>query len=275
MVSLPGSSELESAPLDVQLDAAGRAAEAAAWRERGAAPILGLPPLLLLPGTACDHELWSDVMPALAAVASPRVARIDLDDSVAGMAATVLASAPPRFALAGHSQGAIVCLEILRQAPLRVTRVALLNASARPPDERQLESWAGLRDRAEGDGFARLAHDLAAAGVPAPGGVRDRVEAMAYRMGPAALVRQLRAQATRPDGRPHLGAIGCPALVVAGAQDEVCPPALQRELAAGIQSAGYEVIEGCGHFAPLEHPARVAALLARFMADAEVKGSSL
>ena len=187
----------------------------------------GREPLVLLPGMLGDASLWDEVAPALTDVAHVRMARIDLDDSIAGMAATVLAAAPERFALAGHSLGAIVALEIIRQAPRRVTRLALLNASARPADDAQLKMWAGMRDRE----FATVVHAFAEAN--ARDGTLERVEAMAHAVGPRGMRRQLAAQATRPDSRPALPDIVVPTLVLTGAEDRICPRPLQEELAAG------------------------------------------
>ena len=117
-----------------------------------------------------DASLWDEVAPSLSEIAQVRMARIDFDDSIAGMAATVLASAPERFALAGHSLGAIVALEIMRQAPRRVTRLALLNASARPADEAQLEAWARMRDGEFGTVARAFAEANARDGTPGPRG---------------------------------------------------------------------------------------------------------
>jgi 4-hydroxy-2-oxoheptanedioate aldolase len=207
-------------------------------------------PVVLLPGMLGDATLWDEVAPALTA---PRFARIDLDDSIAEMASTVLAAAPARFALAGHSLGAIVALEIMRQAPRRVTRLALLNASARPASEAQLTAWAAMRD---GE-FETVIRAFAAGDA--------RVAAMARNVGPRGLRRQLAAQATRPDSRPFLHAIAVPTLVLTGADDAICPQALQEELVAGIRGATHAVVEGAGHMAPLEDPVAVAAHLQHWL----------
>jgi 4-hydroxy-2-oxoheptanedioate aldolase len=229
---------------------------AAAFREAadGRRPAHGgREPLVLLPGMLGDASLWNDVAPALADVARPRFGRIDFDDSIAAMASTVLAAAPDRFALAGHSLGGIVALEIMRQAPRRVSRLALLNASARPASDTQLAVWASMRERE----FADVAHGFAE--TNARDGSVERVEAMAHAVGPRGLARQLAAQATRPDSRPALGAIAVPTLVVTGSEDAICPRELQEELTAGIPGARHVVVDGAGHMAPLDQAATVAA----------------
>jgi pimeloyl-ACP methyl ester carboxylesterase len=88
---------------------------------------------------------------------------------------------------------------------------------------------------------------------------------MAAAVGPRGLVRQLSAQATRPDSRPSLAAIQARTLVLTGADDAVCPPALQEELAAGIPGARHVTIEGAGHMAALEDPGAVAAALEEWL----------
>ncbi len=264
-------------------------AAAAAWRARGAdvtafvatnlmhaafAAAVGSPdghasgglrePLILLPGMLGDARLWEDVALALVDAAEPRVARIDLDDSIAEMAASVLAAAPPRFALAGHSLGAIVALEIARRGPGRVTRLALLNASALPASDAQLATWSDLRLRILDGGFAGVAEELASANLPV--GRRDGplvgvgVE-MAQTVGASGLLRQLTAQGTRPDSRPSLAAIRVPTLVLGGAADEVCPNERQLELADGIAGARHVLLDGIGHLSPLEDPEAVASHL--------------
>src|SRR4051812_4123004 len=88
-------------------------------------------PLILIPGLLCDPALWAAQSDGLADIADMQVADVTQDDSVAGMARAVLRRAPEHFALAGLSMGGYVSLEIMRQAPKRVTRLALLDTSAR------------------------------------------------------------------------------------------------------------------------------------------------
>ena len=106
-------------------------------------------PLVLLPGTLLDAELFGHQIAHLADVAEITVGDLANDDSVAGMARTVLAAALPRFALAGLSLGGIVALEIMRRAPERVLRLALLDTNPLPPRPEQLAAWAELGGLAE------------------------------------------------------------------------------------------------------------------------------
>ena len=127
----------------------------------------------------------------------------------------------------------------------------------RPASDAQREMWAAMRD---GE-FGAVAHQFALAN----GGPVEAVEAMAHAVGPRGLRRQLAAQAARPDSRPSLSSIGVPTLVLTGAKDQICPPELQEELAAGIPGAQHVVIEDAGHMAPLDAPAAVAAQLQNWM----------
>ena len=223
-----------------------------------------LVPLMLLSGMLGDQTLWADVSRELADVALPGPRPIDEHDTITAMAASVLAQAPPRFAVAGHSLGGIVALEIVRQAPDRVTHLALLDTSAWPATPAQLDAWAAMAARTRAGEFAAVAAELGRHTLPE--GHRTealvaRNTAMADTVGADGLLRQLAAQATRPDARPLLPTLDVPTLVVAGALDHVCPPVRQEELAAGIPGARLVVVDDAGHMAPLESPHAVAGAL--------------
>jgi pimeloyl-ACP methyl ester carboxylesterase len=224
--------------------------------------------VVMLPGMLGDPTLYDGIAAVLEDRFSMHPCRIDLDDSIGEMAASVLAVAPSRFALVGHSLGGIVALEVVRRAPERVTRLALLNSSARSASEHQIQTWTALAERVEQGEFASVAAELAVDNI-GPGrdaALVDRWIEMAHRVGPDGFVRQLRAQTGRPDSRPTLPTITVPTLVISGGNDALCPPALQAELAAGLSAAEHRTIDGAGHMSPLDHPAEVAAALADWLA---------
>ncbi|HEY8368957.1 MAG TPA: alpha/beta fold hydrolase, partial [Thermodesulfobacteriota bacterium] len=95
------------------------------------------PLLVLVPGLLCDRDLWRDQIPALSAMAEVRVPDLRPFDSIEDMARSILDAAPGAFALAGLSMGGYVALEVMRRAPGRVTRLALLNTTSRPDTEAQ------------------------------------------------------------------------------------------------------------------------------------------
>ena len=139
---------------------------AALARWQSGAMSVGPPPLVLLAGQLGDVSIWDEVAADLTPVTSCIALRIDLDDSIQGMAASVLAAAPARFALVGHSLGGIVALQICRTAPERVTRVALLNCSGRAASSQQIDAWAGLLRRLDAGDFDAVVDELADAQSP-------------------------------------------------------------------------------------------------------------
>ncbi|HTH27278.1 MAG TPA: alpha/beta hydrolase, partial [Sphingobium sp.] len=173
--------------------------------------------LVLLPGLICDERLWRDVIAGLGGRAT--VADLTQDDSMAAMAARTLANAPARFALAGLSMGGYVAFEIMRQAPERVTHLALLDTSARPDTEERRETRRkGIEMIGQGKfiGVSRgLLGQLVARhhlGTP----LAEEVQAMSERVGQEAYIRQQVAIMNRVDSRPTLAQIKVPTLVGVG-----------------------------------------------------------
>jgi pimeloyl-ACP methyl ester carboxylesterase len=212
-----------------------------------------------------DATGWDAVAADLVDVAAPQFARIDLDDSITEIARSVLAVAPERFALAGHSLGAIVALEIMRQAPERVTRLALVNASGRGPSAAQQAAWAATITRLEAGEFTEVAGELARATL-APHRREDAelVDAnlrMAFAVTADGMRRQLRAQQARTSYLDDLAGYAVPVLIVSAGLDDVCPPERQAELLAHCPSARLVTIPDAGHLTPLEQPTALAAHL--------------
>jgi len=143
----------------------------------------------------------------------------------------------------------------------------LLNSSARPASPVQLSAWATMRERTEVGEFAALVAEMAVdnVGPDRDPALVERWIQMARRVGPDGFLRQLAAQATRPDSLPTLGSIAVPTMVISGSNDAVCPPEMQAEIAAGLHGAEHVTIEGAGHMSPLDHPHEVAAALARWL----------
>lgn len=223
------------------------------------------PPLFILPGLLEDADAFHAVINGLRDVARVRVADMTRGASIAELARSALQQMPPEpVHLAGHSMGGYVALEVMRQAPGRVAKLALLNTHARPDSPEATENRHRLMALAERD-FTEVikallprlmteAHvqDAALAGI---------ISSMALAVGKEAFLRQQRAIIGRIDSRPHLESIACPTLVVAGREDQLMPVALLEELARGIPGARLEVLEACGHMASMEKPREVIALL--------------
>jgi pimeloyl-ACP methyl ester carboxylesterase/GNAT superfamily N-acetyltransferase len=222
-------------------------------------------PILLVPGLLTSPRLFERQLPALWRLGPVTIADHTRDDTVAGIAGRILADAPPRFALAGLSMGGYLAFELLRQAPERVTRLALLDTNARPDTPEQTERRLGQIELARGGRFGEIAdqqfpllHHPSRHGDTA---ARALVRLMADETGPEAFIRQQQAIMNRPDSRPGLAAIGCPTLVLVGDADQLTPPAWSEEMAAGIPGARLVVVTGAGHLSTLDQPERVTEAL--------------
>src|SRR3954447_13835681 len=222
-------------------------------------------PLILLPGLLCDHRLFAGQLEALARQADVTVAGLTGADTIAGMAARALATAPPRFALAGLSMGGYVAFEILRRVAHRVTRLALLDAQARADTEEAKARRRGLIELARKGEFLGVAPRLLPLFLQpealADPRVAGTVTAMAENTGKGAFIRQQQAIMGRPDSRPALRAIACPPLILAGRDDQVTPPEFQLEMAQAIPDATLVLLPRCGHLAPRERPLAVTRQL--------------
>lgn len=229
-------------------------------------------PLLLLPGLLCDERLWRDQADALTDIAEVCVPDLSGEDSIAAMAARVLAAAPARFALGALSMGGYVAFEILRQQPWRVLRLALLDTSVAPDSpararQRRMGIAALRRGRFVGVTRQLLPRLLHARHVDGPIGAQ--VRAMAQRVGQDAYLRQQTAILGRADARPLLPSIAVPTLVVVGAQDRMTPPEQARAIAAAIPGAVLQVLPDCGHLPPMEQPEATTALLRGWLSPAQ------
>jgi pimeloyl-ACP methyl ester carboxylesterase len=222
-------------------------------------------PLILLPGLLCDAALWAYQTRTLADVADTAVADLTHDDTIAGMAARVLKTAPRKFALAGLSMGGYVAQEMMRQAPARVTRLALIDTSSRADNEAQRSRRFALLSQLEHGDFkgvtTRLLPLLIHHDRLADEALVGVVRKSALHVGRDAYRRQQHAILGRPDGRADLRKIECPTLVMCGRQDALTPLPLHEEMAAEIPGASLVVVEDCGHLAPLERPRTVSAVL--------------
>lgn len=228
-------------------------------------------PVVLVPGLGGSARIWLPVVPALWAHGTVVLANHLQGENIPAIAARILAEAPPRFALAGHSLGGYIAFEIMRQAPERVARLALVNTQARPDNDEALARRRGMIERIEAGGFD--------AGVAAlyPGFVhpsrhddaalRQLVTDLAYDVGPQAFVRQLRAIMARVDSRPTLATIKCPTLVLTSDTDNTLPKPLSEEIAAGIPGARLVVLTDCGHLPMIERPEATAQVLAEWLAN--------
>lgn len=227
--------------------------------------------LILIPGLLCTAALWRSQIAHLSDIAEITVADHTGHDSMAELARAILAEAPERFALAGLSMGGYIALEMMRQAPERVTKLALLDTNARkdtPQQSDRRRSFIELARRGRFLGISRrLLEDLVH-----PDHVEDReigntVVKMARETGRDAFIRQQTAIIGRIDSRPYLPRIDCPTLVLCGREDKLSPLELHEEMARMIRGADLVVVERCGHLAPLEQPEAVNQALRDWLAE--------
>ncbi len=233
---------------------------------------MAVEPVVLLPGRLCDARLFDHQVSELEKISELRVGVITKGDSLEQMARNVLESGPPRFALAGLSLGGIVALEIVRQAPERVTRLALLDIN---PGGNTLQHMAEFETevrqaQAGPEDFLKLTTQFFYPRMVHPDRLYDidlekKVVKMALAIGPAAFVRQNRALQGRKARWNDLPRISCPTLILSGREDRVCPLAIQETMTRLIPDAKQIIIEKCGHLTTLEQPGKVTEALIEWL----------
>lgn len=226
-------------------------------------------PLVLLPGLMCDARLFRPQTAAFEVDRSVIVPAMTEADTVAGMAVAVLAEAPPRFALAGLSMGGIVAMEILRQAPDRVDRIAFLdtNPLAETPESqtRRARQMAEVRAGRLPEIMRDEMKPSYLADGPDKQSILNLCMAMALDLGEDVFCRQSAALMNRPDQTETLRGAPHPALVLCGREDRLCPVARHEMMADLLTNADLTIVEGAGHLPSLEQPDAVNAALARWL----------
>jgi pimeloyl-ACP methyl ester carboxylesterase len=226
-------------------------------------------PILLVPGLGGSPRTYAAVAPALWRFGPVTVGNHIRDDNMGAIARRILAEAPPRFALAGHSMGGYIAFEIMRQAPQRVAKLALINTQARPDTPEATTRRRGQIARAQGSEYHAVLDDLFAGFVHPSrrdnAELRQLVHDMGDDIGADAFVRQQTAVIGRADSRPSLAWIKCPTLVLTGDEDNTIPNALSAEMADGIHGAKLVILQNCGHLPQLEQPQATADALVEWL----------
>ena len=226
-------------------------------------------PIVLVPGLLCSARLYSAQVTALWPQGQVAIADHRRDSDMAAIAAAILSNAPERFALAGLSMGGYIAFAMMRLAPERIARLALLDTSARPDLPEQTAGREKFIALAEGGNLSevveslipRFLHRNRANDEP----LKNEVRAMAAETGAEAFVRQTRAIMGRPDSRPLLSSIRCPTLVLVGEGDELTTPDMAKEIAGGIAGSTLTVVPDCGHLSTMEKPDAVNAALTAWL----------
>lgn len=224
--------------------------------------------LIMIPGLGSDFAVWQRTIDALGSCCDCTVGNTLSDDSLSGMAERILRDAPARFSLAGVSMGGMVALEIMRSAPERVARLALLDTNPCPDTPEQVAQ----RQRANAAVLASDNFEALAAGSlaylihpEASEDVRRTMIEMSVRVGAETYARQNTAVMARADQRPNLSTIAVPTTIIYGAQDMLTPVALSEVLRRGIRNSDVHLVPDCGHLPPIEQPETVAGLLREWM----------
>ncbi len=227
-------------------------------------------PVLLLPGLVCDAAVWAHAGDALRTRTEVTIATYGTLDSLGAMAENVLQGAPPRFAIAGHSMGGRIALEILRRAPERLAGIALLDTGVQPladgeAGERETTGRHELQQIAYERGMAQMAARWVQGMIWGPRLHETALVAtiidMFARSSAHVFAAQIRALLARPDASALLPGIRCPALVLCGEQDSWAPAERHREMAAIIPGAQLVLVPECGHMCTLERPEAVTRAL--------------
>jgi pimeloyl-ACP methyl ester carboxylesterase len=213
-------------------------------------------PLLLIPGMMCDARMWGDVPLRLGVPVQHALPTAG--ETVQSMAAAILHDAPARFALAGLSMGGIIAMEILRQAPQRVERLALLDTNPRAETAEAQARRAPQIARALSGGLDAVLRDEMKPNYLAPGPnkqpILDLCMQMALGLGPQVFARQSRALRDRPDQCATLAAFNGPALVVMGVDDTLCPLDRHTQMHALMPQSRLVIIPDAAHLPPLDNP---------------------
>ncbi len=231
--------------------------------------------LVFVPGLLCDQAVWKPQMKALQSVANIQVADHGELDSLSAMAEAILARAPARFAMAGHSMGGRVALEVVRRAASRVTGLALLDTGYTPiaagvAGEKEAAGRHELLDVARQSGMRAVGERWLRIPMIHAARLKERklVEAilrMFERRTPEQFAAQIRALLGRPDATQLLPMISCPALVLCGQDDAWSPLSTHRVMAQLIAHSTLVSIPECGHMSTMERPDEVSAALGTWL----------
>ena len=230
--------------------------------------------LLLVPGLLCDDAVWASQTAGLADIADVRVANNGETDSLGALAESIIAHAPPRFALAGHSMGGRIALEVARRVPERLIGLALLDTGYEPlapgeGGEREAVGRHALLALARRDGMRAMARTWVQGMVYPPRltdtALIEPILDMFERRTPDQFALQIEALLNRPDAGPVLDTIRCATLVLCGREDAWAPPSRHDAMAKLIRRSALEVIPDCGHMSPVERPLAVNSALRRWL----------
>lgn len=228
-------------------------------------------PIVLLPGTLCNERLWKKQIETLSQYTDVHVGDLTRSDSIEAIADDVLREAPENFILAGLSLGGMIALEIMRRAPDRVVKLALLDTNPHKPTSEQIDNWKKFIQMANCGKFNEVTEKHLLQNLMSPKNSNEYLENIVIRMseevGKEAMVRQMLALMTRPDFHPVLPSIKVKTRVLVGSDDVVCPMEMSRYITAQISGSELEIIEDAGHLSSLERPQAVTESLLKLVIE--------
>lgn len=226
-------------------------------------------PIVFLPGMMCDARLFAPQINAFSAKHPVMCHPLVGYDTIEPLAAQILATSPDQFALAGLSMGGIVAMEVLRQAPERVKRLALLDTNPLAEKDEVKAKRIPQVEAAQNGELRRVMRDEMKpnylADGPNLGAILDLCMAMAMDLGPNVFVAQSHALQTRPDQSEVLSHYNGPALVLCGREDGLCPVERHELMHALLPNSELVIVENAGHLPTLEQPAQTNAALTRWL----------
>ena len=225
--------------------------------------------IVLIPGLMNDGWVWRHQIGALSRFGPVVIAHNDGCESLGAMAERILAASRDPMMVIGHSMGGRVALEVAVRAPSRVARLALLDTGAGGPPDGEAAGRMKLVDLARAEGMAAVARawlpPMLAPANRGNQGLAGGITEMLLRCTPEIFAGQQKALIERPDRSALLAAIGCPAFVAAGSEDEWATPAQHGEMAEAIPNVTLRIIEGSGHMLPVEAPEALTGMLVEWL----------
>jgi pimeloyl-ACP methyl ester carboxylesterase len=229
-------------------------------------------PLVFVPGLMCDRRLFAAQVRALGGVRPVGHADLSKDATIAAMSERMLAEAADRFCLVGLSMGGIVAFEAWRRAPARIAGLALLNTTPFADSPARQATRLSQIDRVKRGQLRSVVMEELKPNYLGPRSkgdhaLLDEIYAMAASLGPEVFIQQSRALMSRKDSVDTLSTINCPTIIIAGAEDDVCPPELHEIMHRGIEASKLLVVPGSGHLSTMEAPDLVSKALSEFLGE--------
>lgn len=220
-------------------------------------------PLVLLPGLSSNTRLWQYQIRHLNDIASIQIIPA-VQDTPEKMVQAIIDEAPPIFALAGHSMGGWLCLELMRVASSRITQLCLINTTARRDSEEKMSRRKKMIQKAETGQFQEVV-EMMTEQFLFNTLVKSDVEKMFLEVGENVFIRQQQAMLRRKETQSILPTITCPTLVIHAAQDNNFSLEEHEELVNQIPNADLAIVENSGHMSPMEAPEDITALLRHWL----------